>query len=79
MNWFSWVNGILVRGIFVYTAQEGWPLTGEINTWRFSLFVIASLVPCEFLVLILFFFSSLGRDLIVSENRKTSSGLLCGE
>lgn len=79
INVFSWVNGISARGMLPYTAQEGWPLTGEINTWRFSLFVVPSLVLWESLVLIFFFLLNLGRNLIVTENSKTSSGLLCWE
>lgn len=70
INWLGWVNGTFARGTFAYTAQEAWPLTGEINTWRFGLFVVPSLVPCQSLGLIFFFLSSLGRNLIVSENSK---------
>lgn len=55
INCFSWVNGTFARGMFAYVAQEGWPLTGEINTWRFILLVVPSLVPCQSLGLIFFF------------------------
>lgn len=61
INVFSWVNGISARRTFPYTAQEGRPLTGEINTWRFSVFVVPSLVLWESLVLIFFFSLEFGQ------------------